>query len=170
MADQPFLGEIRLFGGNFAPRGWAMCNGQLLAISQNSALFALLGTTYGGDGQSTFALPDLRSRIPIHVGPGFAQGQVAGTESVSLTAQTLPAHSHIASAATNGTTDSPVGGFPATDPAGNVAQFKTNTTANATMNSAAIKNAGGGQPHANIQPILVVTYIIALEGVFPSQN
>ena len=147
-----------------------MCNGQLLAISQNSALFALLGTTYGGDGQSTFALPDLRSRIPIHVGGTFVQGEVAGTESVTLTSQTVPSHSHVASAATAGTTDSPVAGFPATDPAGNVAQFKVNTPANATMNATAIKNAGGGQPHANIQPILAVTYIIALEGIFPSQN
>lgn len=175
MASQPFLGEIKMFAGNFAPLHWAFCSGQIMSIAQNSALFALLGTTYGGNGQSTFALPDLRGRVPIHMGTGpfgtqYVEGEVSGTESVTLTAADTPTHTHPAQVAAIGTTDTPVNGYPATDPAGNVAQFKANTSANANMNPAAISTAGGSQPHANIQPSLAVSYIIALAGVFPTRN
>ena len=174
MGAAPFLGEIMLFAGNFPPRGWAFCNGQVLAISQNDALYALIGTTYGGDGQSTFALPDLRSRVPIHMGQGpglsnYIIGQKAGTESVSLTSNQLPQHSHAANAITIGTSSSPAGQFPSSDPGGNVAQYKTGA-ANAQMNALAISGSGGGQPHLNLQPLLVLNFCIALEGVFPSRN
>src|SRR5215472_10005321 len=110
--SSPFIGEIRMFGGNFAPAGWAFCNGALLPISENDALFNLIGTTYGGDGQSTFALPNLQSRVPIHVGPGFALGQSGGTESVTLTTSQIPAHSHVPQAFSDaGNQDKPTGGF-----------------------------------------------------------
>jgi microcystin-dependent protein len=175
MASQPYLGEIRMFAGNFAPFGWALCNGQIMSIQQNTALFSLLGTMYGGNGQTTFALPDLQGRVPIHqgqstFGTNYNVGEIAGSESVTLTDQEMPAHTHAVSVAAIGTTDSPVNGYPATDPAGNVAQFKANTTANAAMNANAVRPTGGSQPHANIQPTLAVTYIIALTGVYPSRN
>jgi len=164
----PFIGEIRMFGGTFAPLGWADCNGQLLSISQNTALFALIGTIYGGDGVTSFALPDLRSRIPIGVQSGNI-GAVAGTETVTLTTQTNPPHSHPAQCGGNGTTVSPVNGYWATDPGEATAQF-SNQAPTAVMASDAITLSGGGQPHDNIQPYLCIRYIIALEGIFPSQN
>jgi microcystin-dependent protein len=167
---EPFLGEIRMFGGNFAPRGWAKCDGQLLAISQNDALFALLGTTFGGDGVNTFGLPDLRSRIPIHQGqgPGLGQyiiGQQAGTESVTLTTQQLPAHNHLMNAVA-ATTNTPANN---TFGSGGLSIFKAGPPT-ATMAAGTIVPSGGSQPHDNIMPSLVVTFIIALEGIFPSQN
>jgi microcystin-dependent protein len=170
----PYVGQITLFGGNFAPQNYAMCAGQTIPITQNEALFALIGTTYGGDGQTTYQLPDLRGRVPLHQGTAssgttYVIGQVLGAESVTLTGPQIPAHTHTAQVSPNGTTDSPVGAFSATDPAGNVAQFFTGA-ANAQMNSAAIAGAGGGQPHNNIQPVLAVTFIIAMFGIFPSQN
>jgi microcystin-dependent protein len=175
MADQPFIGEIRMFGGNFAPVGWALCEGQIQQISQNSALFNLIGTTYGGDGVNTFALPDLRGRVPNHQGQSagtsvYVIGEISGVENVTLTGLQLPAHTHTANAAAIGNTDTPVNHYPAADPAGNVVQFKANTAANATMNGSAIATAGGNQPHSNLQPLLAVNYIIALFGIFPSRN
>ncbi len=170
----PYVGQITLFGGTFAPVNYAQCAGQTLAISQNAVLFDLIGTTYGGDGQTTFRLPDLRGRVPLHQGTAssgttYVIGEVLGAESVTLTGLQIPAHTHTAQVSLNGTTDSPVGAFPATDPAGNVAQFFTGA-ANAQMSDAAIAGAGGSQPHNNIQPVLAVTFIIAMFGVFPSQN
>jgi microcystin-dependent protein len=167
MAD-PFIGEIRMFGGTFAPLGWADCNGQLAVIAQNTALFALIGTTYGGDGQTTFALPDLRSRIPIGMQGGNI-GADSGTETVTLTSATLPAHSHPAFCGGNGTSVSPVNGYWAMDAGLNVGQYSTQAP-NAVMAPDAITLAGGGQPHDNIQPYLCIRYIIALEGIFPPQN
>jgi microcystin-dependent protein len=176
MADSPFIGEIKMFGANFPPLGWALCNGQLMAISQNEPLFTLIGTTYGGDGVNTFGLPDLQGRAPIHQGTGiglspYVIGQKAGVENVTLTTQQMPIHTHTASAAGAGNTDTPVNGFPATDPAGNVAQFKKSPFgATSNMNAGAIQNAGGNQPHNNVQPVQVVTYIICLNGVFPPRS
>ena len=171
---QPFIGQIVMFAGNFAPVNYAQCAGQLMAISQNAALFALIGTTYGGDGQQTFALPDLRSRVPMHMGNGAGLtprtiGQVFGTENVTLTTQQLPAHTHQAHSSAGGTTDSPAGAFPGVDPAGNVAQYKLGA-ADSSMNTAAIGAAGSDLPHPNQQPFLGLTFVIALFGVFPSRN
>jgi microcystin-dependent protein len=174
MAGAPYLGEIRMFAGNFAPRGWATCDGQTLAISQNSALFQLIGTTYGGDGQITFNLPDLQSRVPVHQGQGlglskYNMGATGGTEDVTLTVQQIPQHTHPATGIEVGTTDSPATAFPSSDPAGNVAQYSSKV-ANAQMAPTAIAPTGGSQPHNNIQPVLAVSFIIALEGIFPTQN
>ncbi len=168
MSD-PFIGEVRMFGGTFAPLGWADCNGQLMSIAQNSALFALIGTTYGGDGQTTFALPDLRSRIPIGMQGGNI-GVAGGSETVTLTTQTIAAHAHPAACGGDAVTVSPVNGYWATDPGGNVGQYNGTQAANATMAADAIALSGGGQPHDNVQPYLCIRYIIALEGIFPSQN
>jgi microcystin-dependent protein len=168
----PFLGEIRLFGGNFAPLGYAFCSGQILSISQNDALFALIGTTYGGDGQTTFALPDLRGRIPVHVGQGpglssYVLGQSGGAETVTLTTQQLPAHTHAAQAqSAAGNQAAPGGGVWA---ASGQNQFSSNAP-NAAMSNAAIGSAGGSQPHDNAMPYQVISFIIALEGIFPSRN
>ena len=170
MAD-PFLGEIRLFGGNFAPLGWAFCSGQLMPISENDALFALVGTTYGGDGQVTFALPDLRGRLPIHQGQGpglstYVIGQLAGTENVTLTTSQMPQHTHIASANSGtGTAGTPTNGFWAATAANNY-----NTTPNTPMNPLATSSVGNNVAHENMHPFLVVSFIIALNGIFPSQN
>ena len=164
----PFIGEIRMFGGTFAPLGWADCNGQLMSIAQNNALFALIGTIYGGDGQTTFALPDLRSRIPIGVQGGNI-GAASGTETVTLTTQTNGTHSHPASCGGNATTVSPLNGYWASDPGLAVGEF-SNQPPNAVMAPDAITLSGGGQPHDNIEPYLCIRYIIALEGIFPSQN
>ena len=163
---QPFVGEIRMFGGNFAPAGWAFCNGQLLPIAENETLFNLIGTTYGGDGQSTFALPDLRGRIPVHVGPGLILAQSGGTETVTLTVQQIPSHTHLAAAQPgNGTQASPGGGVWAQS---NLNQYSANN-ANASMNPAALAATGGSQPHDNMMPFLAVSFIISLFGIFPSQ-
>lgn len=171
MAD-PFVGEIRMFAGNFAPRGWSKCDGQLLAVSQNDALFSLLGTTYGGDGRTTFALPDMRSRIPLHqgTGPGLSNrklGAKAGTEdaTVSTVAQ-LPFHSHTAQGTTAAaTTNNPNGAVPAVAAAN--FYFGSNTV---DMSSLAVGNTGGTESHKNVQPCLVICFIIALTGVYPSRN
>jgi microcystin-dependent protein len=168
----PFVGEIRMFAGTFAPAGWAFCNGQLMAISQNDTLFQLLGTTYGGDGVNTFALPNLQSRVPIHQGqsPGTSNyiiGQTAGVETVTLTVNQLPAHTHTtqASSAGSGSSD-PTGNFWASSPA--TKQYSPGT--NAPMASGAMGITGGNQPHDNMVPFLVVNFIISLFGIFPSQN
>lgn len=168
----PFLGNIKMFGGNFAPRGYAFCAGQLMSIAQNDALFSLIGTTYGGDGQVTFALPDLRGRAAIHrgLGPGgetYVMGQSLGTERVTLTASQIPAHTHVLGA--NSGPGSGVG------PAGAVWARSTatqnyGTALTAPMNPAMIGNAGGNQPHSNLSPYIAISFIIALEGVYPSRN
>jgi microcystin-dependent protein len=174
MSD-PFVGEIRMFAGNFAPRGWAFCDGQLLAISQNDALFSLLGTTYGGDGRTTFGLPDLRGRVPIHAGqgPGLSDrrlGQQAGSESVTLTETTLPPHDHPLLAST--------ASADAADPGGRVTAAVTDQNLygdgllSETLNPGAVTPAGAAepQPHDNVMPYLCVHFIIALFGIYPSRH
>jgi microcystin-dependent protein len=163
--SSPFIGEIRMFGGNFAPAGWAFCDGSLLLISDNDALFQLIGTTYGGDGQSTFALPDLRSRVPIHVGPGFTLGQVAGEETVTLTTAQIPAHTHGPQGNSSpGTQSSPAGGVWAQSALG---QFSA-AAPSLSMDPGALGTTGGSQPHDNMVPFLAVNFILSLFGVFPS--
>jgi len=168
----PYLGEIMLFAGNYVPRGWAACNGQLLSISQNQALFGLLSTRYGGNGVTTFALPDLRGRVPIHAGqgPGLtdrAVGDFGGEESHTLTAAELPAHTHPAFAHDGlGTSASPVGLLPAQDASG-VPHYGSG--ADAVLASNAIGFAGGDQPHNNMQPYLTIMYLISLTGPYPPQ-
>lgn len=169
----PFIGEIRLAGFNFAPVGWAFCDGSLLSIAENSALFTLIGTTYGGDGRSTFGLPDLRSRVPIHAGNGFVQGQNGGSESVSLNGQQVPSHVHSSAQclSSNGSSSTPpANGIWAVSSRGSL--YATNPPS-VTMGGAAgsaFARTGGGQSHENRQPSLAINYIIALEGIFPSQN
>jgi len=165
----PFLGEIKMFGGNFAIRGWAFCDGQMMSIAQNDALFALFGTTYGGDGQSTFGLPDLRGRIPLHVGSGFVLGQVAGSESVTLTGQQIPAHTHLVGAAASASTANPSGAVPGGTTSGNEL-FTPTTGGEAFLANNEVLPSGGSQPHSNMQPYLVISFLVALEGIFPSQN
>ncbi len=165
--SQPFVGEIRMFAGNFAPLGWAFCDGAVLPISQNTALFSLIGTTYGGDGQNTFALPDLRGRLPMHAGNGFTLGQAGGAESVSLTTNQIPAHTHAPAASTApASTVSPAGGVWA---AGSAPQFST-AAPTVAMQANAVGQAGGSQAHDNMHPYLAVSFILSLFGVFPSQN
>ena len=173
-AQTPILGEIKMFAGNFAPQGYAFCNGQLLPIAQNTALFSLLGTTYGGDGQTTFALPDLRGRAPIHAGngPGLTNrnlGQKGGTETNTLTVAQLPAHNHsVVAVSTPGNQTSPTNNLPADT---NLFDNEySNASGNTTMNSSMIGNTGNGQPVDNMQPYTTVHYIIALQGIFPSPN
>jgi microcystin-dependent protein len=165
---QPYVGEIRMFGGNFAPAGWAFCEGQLLPISENETLFQLIGTTYGGDGQETFALPDLRGRIPIHQGNGFILAETGGAEEITLTINQTPAHSHALLCSGNNA-DS-------TQPTNNVAGVVTvvGVTAYGTdapptnLSPQSISSVGGSQPHTNFQPYLCVDFIISLFGIFPS--
>ena len=170
--SEPFVGEIRMFAGNFAPRGWAFCDGQLLAVSQNDALFSLFGTVYGGDGRTTFGLPDLRGRIPIHAGqgPGLSSrrlGSKGGSERVTLTVNQLPSHRHPLQASTQAATDALPAGkvtaqtdsplYGADSPFGNMA-------------SGAITNTGGSQAHTNLMPFLCVNFIVALVGIYPSRH
>lgn len=167
---QPYVGEIRMFAGNFAPAGWAFCNGQLLAIAENETLFQLIGTTYGGDGESTFAVPDLRGRIPVHMGAGAGLssrqlGEAAGMQEVALTLMQLPVHSHVALAATSpGHLIEPAGAVPAAHR--DYAVF--DSSAGVTMAAAAVGPVGSGQAHANEPPYLCVSFIISLFGIFPS--
>lgn len=164
--SSPFIGEIRMFGGNFAPAGWAFCDGSLIPISENDALFNLIGTTYGGDGVNTFALPDLRSRVPVHVGPGFALGQSGGVETVTLTTSQIPAHSHVPQAVIpNGSQAGPGSAVWAQS---SLNQFSTSAP-NATLDPGALGLAGGSQPHDNMVPFLAVNFILSLFGIFPSQ-
>ena len=168
--SEPFIGEIIMFGGNFAPRGWALCNGQTLPISQNQALFSILGTTFGGNGRATFGLPDLRGRVPVHPAT-INLGQKGGAETVQLNASQLPAHNHkVKAASATATSGLPTGNA--------LAQFSivqnvygdptaTNVVA---MNPAAVADTGLGQAHDNMQPFLAVSFIIALQGIFPSRN
>jgi len=168
----PFIGEIRMFAGNFAPQGWAFCNGQTLSIAENDALFNLIGTTYGGDGVQTFVLPNLQSRVPAHMGTSasgtYVQGQMAGEENVTLNLNQIPAHTHVAAADSNpGTLASPAGHVWA---GSNDNPFAPAASADQQLAAGALSLAGGGQPHDNVVPFLAVNFIIALEGIFPSQN
>jgi microcystin-dependent protein len=164
----PFLGEIRMFAGNFAPAGWAFCNGATVAVSENDALFNLIGTTYGGDGQATFYLPDLQSRVPLHAGNGFNVGDKGGTESVTLTTQQIPSHTHAFVATQDaGTNDSPAGAVLA-QVSSSVLLYRDDAPT-VSMSASAIVAAGGSQPHTNIQPYLCVNFIIALYGNYPQQ-
>jgi microcystin-dependent protein len=162
---QPYVGEIRMFAGNFAPSGWMFCEGQLLPIAENETLFQLIGTAYGGDGRTTFALPDLRGRLPVHQGNGFALAQTGGAEAVTLAVAQLPAHGH----PMRGSSDpagarSPQGGVLGRAPAGAYASEFTP----GVLSPQAVAPAGGGQPHTNVQPYLCVHFIISLFGIFPS--
>ena len=173
LGTEPFLGEIMLFAGNFAPRGFALCNGQLLPINQNQALFSLLGTTYGGNGQVNFALPNLRGRVPIHFGqgPGLASrslGEVGGEEAHTVSLAEMPTHTHVARGNSGaGTSASPVGMYPAQN-AGQIPRY--HSTPDTTLSAAVIGSAGGSQPHENRQPYTVLNYVIALQGIYPSQS
>jgi microcystin-dependent protein len=166
--SSPYVGEIRMFAGNFAPVGWMFCQGQILPISENETLFTLIGTTYGGDGQNTFALPNLASRLPIHQGPGFTIGQSGGVEAVTLTVSQIPAHSHVPSCSTaQGTQPGPGNNvWASTSPATNY----SDPPASVAMSPAAMQSTGGSQPHDNMVPFLVVNFIISLFGIFPSQT
>lgn len=170
---QPFIGEIRMFAGNFAPAGWMFCDGQLLPISENDALFVLLGTTYGGDGEETFGLPNLQSRVPIHMGTGpdgtsYTIGELNGTESVTLTTQQIPIHNHSLLASTGpGNVNVPAGNVTAESAGVKIYIEDTPSTA---MNAVDITPVGGNQPHENCQPFLCINYIISLFGIFPSQT
>jgi microcystin-dependent protein len=174
MSD-PYVGEIRMFGGNFAPQGWSFCNGSLIAISQNDTLFNLIGTTYGGDGQNTFALPDLQGRVPVHVGQGqglssYVLGQKAGFETITLITAQLPAHSHVAAGSSTGN--------PASNPSnavwGNNAitnkSFGAGTSVDGNLNTSSLQMTGGSQPHDNMLPFLAISFIISLFGIYPTQS
>src|SRR6266446_6065576 len=164
---QPFVGEIRMFGGNFAPAGWMFCEGQLLPISENETLFNLIGTTYGGDGQATFALPDLRGRIPLHFGNGFTLAETGGVEDVTLTVSQIPAHSH----AFLGSTDVANTANPGANVLARSGQVQMFINGNATvaMSPNIVGSDGGSQPHTNFQPYLCVDFIISLFGIFPQR-
>lgn len=165
--SQPYVGEIRMFAGNFAPAGWMFCEGQLLPISEFDTLFNLIGTTYGGDGQSTFALPDLRGRLPVHMGNGFTLAETGGVEQVTLTISQIPAHAHPCLATTNVETGSvPNGAFVAQNDQ-NI-NFYDAAAADATMSPLSVSSVGGSQPHSNFQPYLCVDFIISMFGIFPS--
>jgi microcystin-dependent protein len=167
MMSEPFLSEIKIVSFNFPPKGWALCNGQFLPINQNQALFALLGTTYGGNGQTTFALPNLRGRVPIHIGNGHALGEAAGSTSVTVNIQQLATHMHGLQASTSVVT-------PTSDPSGNFLGPVNNAygtpAALTTMEPSSVTSVGGSQPHNNMMPYLVLNFIIALQGIFPSRN
>jgi microcystin-dependent protein len=165
MSEQ-YLAEIRLVSFNFPPKGWALCNGQVLAINQNQALFALLGTTYGGNGVTTFQLPDLQSRAPMHFGGAFLLGSVGGEETHTLTQSEMPSHTHVVNARATASTATPTGAMWAGS--GKVAY--NGGASPVTMSPAAIANSGGGQPHDNMPPFLAMNYVIALQGIFPSRN
>lgn len=166
---EPFLSEIRIFSFNFPPSGWALCNGQLLPINQNQALFALLGTTYGGDGRTNFALPNLRGRVPIHEGSGHTLGEAAGSTSVTVSQPQMPQHTHVLNASqSTATTNAP-----------NTTTVLANSSATTlytppvnlqAMAANAVTSVGGSQPHTNMMPYLVLNFCIALQGIFPSQN
>ncbi|HEV7927056.1 MAG TPA: tail fiber protein [Verrucomicrobiae bacterium] len=173
--SEPFIGEIRMFGFNFPPKGWATCNGQLLPINQYEALFAILGTTYGGDGQTNFALPNLQSRVAIHQGTGpglstYIMGQTSGIENVTLTPAQMPTHTHLVQCNTGGGNQaSPSGNIPAVESTGTSLDY-SNAAGNGTMSPTMLGTQGGSQPHTNIQPYLCVNFCIALVGIFPSRN
>jgi microcystin-dependent protein len=162
----PYIGEIRMFGGNFAPVGWLFCQGQLLPISQYDVLFNLIGTTYGGDGQNTFALPDLQSRMPVHQGSGYVLGQTGGVESVTLNRNQIPVHTHQPVAAAIATSTSPNANFWASY----ANLWYSSATPAAAMAPNALSLAGGNQPHDNMSPYQVINFILATEGIYPSPS
>lgn len=170
---EPYVGEIRMFGGNFPPSGWAFCSGQLMPISENETLFQLIGTTYGGDGQETFALPNLQSRVPIHMGTGpdgttYQIGEMAGVESVTLTTQQIPNHTHPLSASGDTGDQASPAGFLTSNSNGAIPYIED--VPGSLLNASAIGAAGGSQPHENCQPFLCINFILSLFGLFPSQN
>jgi microcystin-dependent protein len=180
---EPYLGEISMGGWNFSPNGFSFCNGQLVAINSNTALFSLLGTNFGGDGSSTFALPDLRGRVPLHWGQGpglsgYNLGQTGGAEIVTLTTPQIPSHNHNINATAGGpNTANPVGAYFTSGPligsgpnATLLKTYTTNAPNGATFGSNAVAAAGGSQPHPNIQPFLAISYVIALQGIYPARN
>ena len=174
--SEPFVAEIRIFAGNFAPKGWALCDGQLIPITQNTALFSLLGTTYGGNGVSTFGLPDLRGSAPLHAGqgPGLSnhfQGEAGGSPTVSVLQSAIPSHTHDARAfaAAKGDKTDPSGHFWSKAQYGRLGMSMYKTTGPQQMNAAALSTTGGGQPHNNLMPYLTLTFIIALQGIFPAR-
>ena len=165
---QPYVGEIRMFAGNFAPAGWMFCEGQLLPISENETLFQLIGTTYGGDGQSTFALPDLRGRIPVHQGNGLVLAETGGAEEITLTTNQIPVHSHpFLGTANIATGNSPANNVPATPTGATIFPYGTDQPTT-NFHSSSLSPTGGSQPHTNFQPYLCVDFIISLFGIFPS--
>ena len=172
---EPFIGEIRMFGGNFAPAGWAFCSGQLMPISENDALFNLIGTTYGGDGQETFALPDLQGRIPMHAGTGsdgitYQLGEMGGTESVTLSTTQIPAHNHVPIASTvGGTLANPADAIFSGASTGDQMYSTPPNPPASTMHVQGILPTGGSQPHENMAPFLVISFILSLFGIFPHQ-
>lgn len=166
---QPYIGELRLFAGNFEPAGWMFCAGQLLPISENEALFQLIGTTYGGDGETTFALPDLRGRVPVHQGNGYTLAQTGGAETVTLTSSQMPAHSHPLRASTAAATHSAPGNALLAATA-SVNSYGTGSADQPMTAGALTTQAGGSQPHDNMAPFLAVSYIISLFGIFPSPS
>ena len=167
---QPYVGEIRMFGGNFAPAGWMFCEGQLLPISENETLFNLIGTTYGGDGQSTFALPDLRGRLPMHQGNGFILAETGGVEEVTLTTQQIPIHTHpMLASKNNASSTQPKDNIAAVVPTVGVIPYGADTP-KTTLAPQSITPVGGSQPHTNFQPYLCIDFIISLFGIFPRQG
>ena len=167
---QPYVGEIRMFAGNFAPAGWMFCEGQLLPISEYETLFNLIGTTYGGDGQSTFALPDLRGRLPLHFGNGFTLAETGGAETITLTVPQIPAHNHAFLASTNTATGTPPQSqVLSAAPDANTLAYGTDAPTT-PLNPSSVGSVGGSQPHNNFQPYLCVDFIISLFGIFPSQT
>jgi len=165
--SEPFLSEIKLVSFNFAPKGWALCNGQFLPINQNQALFSLLGTTYGGNGQTTFALPNLRGRVPISMGNGHTLGEAAGSTAVTVNIQQLPTHTHALMATNNAAAGDDASNNVFAQAGGNAYAGFSSATA---MGPLAVGGVGGSQPHNNMMPYLVLNFIIALQGIFPSQN
>jgi microcystin-dependent protein len=164
---QPYVGEIRMFAGNFAPAGWMFCEGQLLPISENETLFQLIGTTYGGDGEETFALPDLRGRLPIHQGNGFILAETGGTEEVTLTVNQIPVHTHPLLASLNpGVSSNASGNDLSSSPS--ILLYIEGEDPDTNLNSSVVSSVGGSQPHTNFQPYLCVDFIISLFGIFPS--
>ena len=187
IAQDQFIGEIRIFAGTFAPKGWAFCDGQILSISQNTALFSILGVAYGGNGQSTFALPNMNGRVPIGCGngPGLTsrvEGEIGGQETVTLLTSEIPTHSHVVTAGTVGVpsytgvgnSDTPENSYPASSSKSYTTTETANASTKGTMNTAGstvqLSTTGGGQPHNNLQPYLAVRYIIALQGIYPPRN
>ena len=167
---EPYLGEIRIFSFNFPPKGWAFCNGQLLPISQNTALFSILGTTYGGDGRSTFALPDLQGRVPLHFGQGIVEGQTGGSEAVTLSIPEIPSHTHTLAAST----DPAVAVLPTSGALAKKARFGVDVYAapppGTALHPASLGTTGESEGHVNMQPFTVLTFAIALTGIFPARN
>jgi len=166
MATEPYIGEIRAISFNYPPKGWAFCNGQLLPINQNQALFSILGTTYGGNGTTSFALPNLQGKVPLHVGGGLVLGATGGSASVTLASNQIN-HTHGVAASATASANVATGNFPASSPD---ASGVYGTPADTSMSAAVISNAGSSQPHNNLQPYLVINYVIALVGIFPSRS